>query len=248
MSASDRRPASSARCGMVSRFLRDRPLQRMPTTRHMRALGLALLAASANAVAACGTEEMFAPRLATGERLIDNEAVAQLSKDDQDLEDLVVVGDLDGDGIDDAVLRTFNLGVFPDGGLDWRAYVYVVYGGSSVTGKIDYASLPSLTGVGSFGGGLSAVGDVDGDGLADFLIEAARTPGCGDQPHASDHPYGGGYLVYGSTTRLTGATPIESASAFLRDPTPCTSVGLSALGDLDGDGHADFAIGRQALA
>lgn len=59
---------------------------------------------------------------------------------------------------------------------------------------------------------------------------------------------GGAYLIYGSAARLTGSHPIDGVGAFLRDATPCTEAGaVAGLGDIDGDGKADFAIGRASV-
>src|SRR5215470_14864502 len=63
-----------------------------------------------------------------------------------------------------------------DGKTVYGGAVYVVYGGSGVTGSIDLAGLPALIHVGSPSvstppsGGIAAVGDIDGDGLADFVV------------------------------------------------------------------------------
>ena len=182
--------------------------------------------ASGSAVTACGSEEMFVPELASNERLIEREAVARLGIDDGGIGQLVVVGDLDGDGIDDAIISS----VYNVPGQDVQgSTVYVLYGGATVTGEIGLSTLPSLTG-GVFAR-FSFVGDVDGDGLADLLAEVLD----------------GAYLVYGRSQRLTGATPIADAGVFLRDADPNGFPGsVMGLGDLDGDGRADFGIGRPA--
>jgi hypothetical protein len=214
------------------------------------AIGLVLALGSA---AGCGGEEMFLPELGTNERLVGTEAFARIAKGDEGVEDVVVVGDLDGDGIDDAVIRTAYLLTNDAGNIGLGSAVYVVYGGPGVTGKIDMATLPTLVHTGAFGGGVLGgdvipVGDIDGDGLADFMVGIARTPGCGDpsvHELGDNLQNGGAYIIYGNHTRLTGTHPIDDAGVFLRDPVPCTVTGrVDPLGDIDGDGKADFAVGR----
>lgn len=209
------------------------------TLRITRPAGAFMLALGC-AVAGCGTEEMFALQLGSTERAIDREAVATLASDEHMLVTPLIVGDIDGDGIDDAVLTTRSMSTQGRALVEGGA-MYMVYGGSQVQGAIDLATLPSLTIVGFTPGKIAALGDVDGDGLADFLV-AAGTDGCGAK-------HSGAYLVYGSRTRLTGATPLASAAAFLRDPAVCTDATMMAgLGDVDGDGLADFAISRADLS
>lgn len=187
--------------------------------------------ACGSAVTACGSEDVFVPELASNERLIEREAIARLAKDDESIFQLAVVGDLDGDGIDDAVVSSYYMVRSPSGEDEQATSLYVLYGGSTVTGEIDLSTLPSLTGFGTSGTWISPVGDVDGDGRADFLACVLD----------------GVYLVYGGAPRLSGVTQIADVGAFFHDATSVpVATSMAGLGDLDGDGKADFAITRPA--
>lgn len=220
---------------------------------------VSMLVVLAGAVAACGDEEMFALQLATNERDIQKEAAAQIASDDRRLDGAIVVGDLDGDGIADAIISGAHVDPDPAPVGTYRVRWYVLYGGAQLgrsgkpgeggeTGAIDPAKLPALiTGLGDNPnlGGVVPAGDVDGDGKADVLIryEASGCPETGAAV-SGDAAHAGAFLLYGSATRLEGTTRLIDAAAFLRDANPCTTAGraLGGLGDLDGDGRAEIAI------
>jgi hypothetical protein len=217
-------------------------------------IGLVIVLTSA---AGCGSEEAFTLQLGGHELVIEGAAKARLAHTDQGLEHTLVVGDLDGDGIDDAVVRTtFKAAPSGDGKTIFGGAVYVLYGGSGVTGSIDLAQLPALVHVGAPSvstppsGGVAAVGDIDGDGLADFVVSIDGYIGCVDplSPFGVDGPpIAGVWVVYGSATRLTGSHDIKDAAVLLSEPPECGRLNhAAALGDIDGDGKADFAVSKQA--
>jgi MYXO-CTERM domain-containing protein len=153
---------------------------------------------------------------------------------------VAIVGDVDGDGIDDFVVSAHA----SNAGGDDAGQVYVFSGTAAGAGL--YAA-PQLEAMGSFlgtpeiamlGYRLAAAGDVDGDGLADFLI---GTP-YADPLYGND---GSAHLVLGRTSGWAMYTPIADADACFLPEAAGDNAGeaIAGAGDVNGDGHDDFLIG-----
>ncbi len=154
-------------------------------------------------------------------------------------EHLVMPGDLDGDGVDDLVVTAIRddhyegcHDVDPPSCVHLTQHeVRIYYGGSAVAqGAPDAVLLtPIVPGRTLY---VAAAGDVDGDGLADLLV--------GLDTHAGPAPV---TLLYGGPRRA-GEAPLQSAGPLLRHGEANTGLAkVVGLGDLDGDGYADFALG-----
>ncbi len=127
--------------------------------------------------------------------------------------------DWDADGLAEAFVSA------PYTGSGNAGTVYVVSGTPTST-TLDVAASAELTGTSgdAVGLGLANAGDVDGDGYRDLLVAT--------RPQV--------WLVRGS---VTGSASLATATAtFVTEPSS-QDIAVSALGDLDGDGAAEFAIG-----
>jgi hypothetical protein len=131
---------------------------------------------------------------------------------------LRAAGDVDADGHPDWIGATDNAN-----GLAPATDVRVVSGkdGSTIH---DVPAPPANT---TFGFAASGIGDIDKDGHADFAISDAR----GRALH----------LYSGKTGAKITTLPGDTGSG-------ATGTDLCALGDLDGDGHGDFAYVDEGTA
>ncbi|MCB9666460.1 MAG: FG-GAP repeat protein, partial [Alphaproteobacteria bacterium] len=138
---------------------------------------------------------------------------------------LASLGDIDDDDYNDFIVGA------PSYGALRRGAAYVFYGRAGfASGAITYdARITGDADGDTFATAVSGVGDVNADGFRDMVFGTTVNRA---------------YLVYGSATRLTngpisGVTAIRfTAAAGLR-----AGATVGRLGDINQDGHADFAIG-----
>jgi len=148
------------------------------------------------------------------------------ASNNDDLGLVVDGGDLDGDGQADVIVGARNAG---SGGE-----AYVVLGPVTVSLTADAAdlTLSSVNG-GDKAGRAVALADIDGDGYSDAIVGATN---------AGTSAAGRGYVVYGPAS---GSLGLGSADWVLKGVASWDYFGRRAenLGDVDGDGVTDFAIG-----
>jgi hypothetical protein len=156
-------------------------------------------------------------------------------------------GDVNGDGLDDLLVNARFAD--PNGSNFGRSYV--LFGRSS--GFASPLLLSTLSATTGFqldgeaasdlsGSALAAAGDVNGDGLDDFLIGAESA-----NPNGNDS--GRAYLVFGTTTgfpspltlsSLNGSNGVKFDGEAAGDH---AGASVSSAGDINGDGFADVLIG-----
>ncbi len=150
-------------------------------------------------------------------------------------------GDVDGDGLADLLIGAYG----NDDGGSGAGKAYLVLGRASGwqadadLGNYADAAFTGEAADDRAGLNLGSAGDVDGDGLDDFLIGAYRNAAAGSYAGAVYLVRGVPGAVYGGTVSLT------SADAKYTGEVPGDYAGRSerGLGDLDGDGLDDLLIG-----
>lgn len=137
--------------------------------------------------------------------------------------DAILIGDADGDGLSDFGITE------PSYGTSGPAYFSIR---SGATGQVLTQAFAE-TAAEPFADAIVPAGDVDGDGLADILLGVGGPTSSGQQLAR---------FFSGRTGSVIGS--FEGTSPLHADFGDC----LEALGDLDGDGREEFAVGDLAYA
>jgi hypothetical protein len=149
------------------------------------------------------------------------------------------VGDVNGDGFDDMLLGAPSY----DGESWFKGKTYLLFGKASGWAQDTNLSGTEASFVGenlgdSSGSAVAGAGDVNGDGLDDFLIGAYLNDEGGDAA-------GQTYLFFGNTTGWDNDTNLSKADASFwgENPSDVSGFSLAGAGDVNGDGFNDILIG-----
>jgi|GEM_PF-3997213 len=159
-----------------------------------------------------------------------------------------LIGDVDGDGLDDVAVMSTGF----DDAAGYFGATYILYGAevsADLTFNIDVTetagamttAIPHLVEYNQWSD-IAAAGDVNGDGIDDFLISETYAD------TAAGNSAGAVYLVFGQEGGLgaqVDLTALDGTNGYVFTGAVEggeLGFGLSAAGDVNGDGHDDFII------
>ena len=156
----------------------------------------------------------------------------------------VAVGDIDEDGTSDLVV-----GAPSDGGTDLGA-VWVLFMNSDGTVASEQRISEAQGGFGGllgsadlFGCSVAAAGDLDGDGIRDLAVGA-----CGDSGGGVDQ--GAVWILFlnsdGTVASEQKISETQGGFGGVLDPGDALGGSVAALGDLDGNGIGELAVGASS--
>ena len=136
-------------------------------------------------------------------------------------------GDLTGDGVPDFVVGAWE----EDTAFQYAGRVYVFSGADG--SLVRTITSPSEQHDGWFGFQIEPVSDLDGDGVADLMVGAAR-----EKPSPDAFTLGRVHVLSGASGAL-----LFTLDSGLESSLPAMDGDLAEVGDVDGDGVPDLAVG-----
>ncbi|HNO77361.1 MAG TPA: hypothetical protein PKN33_04805 [Phycisphaerae bacterium] len=165
-----------------------------------------------------------------------------------ELGDVVMTGDLTGDGLDELIIPNRN---YSQASLTAEGAVLIIRGRAVWPASINLGTTPAditLLGVNPYDnlGEDAAIGDFNGDGILDL---ASAAPGVNPGTPDVNINDGAIYGLYGANALQIGTITVDYASAtpnFLIRGESNESMGAQiTAGDFNGDGYDDIAAGQR---
>ena len=146
------------------------------------------------------------------------------------------VGDVNGDGVDDFAVNAYA----HDGNGVKYGQVFLYFGDVNLNSDADLLLSGDQTDS-YFGSSVAGLGDVNDDGVDDFIIGASGQDTCGASGNR-----GRAYVYFGGSD-LNESLNYPNPDLFLEDPDMQDDArfgwALAGVGDINGDGENDFIVG-----
>lgn len=155
------------------------------------------------------------------------------------------VGDINGDKVDDLIIGTERA---------TPGHAYVIYGNKNSLPNINLADGLDIgqgfkiigASEGRVGVSMSGLGDIDGDGIHDFIVGANFA-----DPLENGQEIGAAYVIFGSKTQFPEVVDVTDSFGGMRGfkiygsgfPEHAFGNVVSSAGDVNGDGAADILLG-----